>query len=111
MSMIFEITEATFDLVRESPIVALVVYSAKWCGLCKTVEPILEKLAEEYDKFITVCKIDVDSESAVAQNFYIMGVPTFQIWYKGAVLKQWSGVSPDFERDLRNKIDCVLEGQ
>jgi thioredoxin len=55
---------------------AIVDFYATWCGPCKSVSPILEELAEEYDGKIYIYKVDVDKEEELASAFGVRSVPT-----------------------------------
>lgn len=55
---------------------AIVDFYATWCGPCKSVSPILEELAEEYDGKIYIYKVDVDQEEELASAFGVRSVPT-----------------------------------
>lgn len=55
---------------------AIIDFYADWCGPCKTIAPILEELAEEYDGQIYIYKIDVDKEQELAGAFGIRSIPT-----------------------------------
>ena len=69
---------------------AIVDFYADWCGPCKMVAPILDQLAEEYpDK--KICKIDVDQEQALAQQFGVMSIPTLILMKDGVIINKMVG--------------------
>lgn len=87
-----EITVANFEtevLKSEKPI--LIDFWATWCGPCKTMAPIVEKIAEERTD-IKVCKIDVDQEPELARQYRVMSIPTFLVFKDGEVVKRDMGV-------------------
>jgi thioredoxin 1 len=55
---------------------AIVDFYAEWCGPCKTIAPILEDLAIEYDEQVIIYKIDTDKESELSSLFGIQSIPT-----------------------------------
>ena len=83
-------TDSTFEelvLQNEKPVV--VDFWAAWCGPCRMVSPELEKLAEKYEGFVEVVKVDVDANPAVSQAFNILSLPTIAFFQPG---KQPMGV-------------------
>jgi thioredoxin 1 len=78
------------DIVKsETP--TLVDFYATWCGPCKVMHPILDKLKVDMGDKIRILKIDVDKNQEVAAKFKIRGVPTFMLFKKGEILWQQSG--------------------
>lgn len=61
----------------------LVDFSAEWCGPCKMLSPILEKLATEVRGKATIAKIDVDEAQKIASNYDITSVPTLILFVDG----------------------------
>lgn len=72
----------------------LVDFWAGWCGPCKMIAPAIEELATEYDGKITVAKVDVDGEEALAARFGVMSIPTVILFNDGAEVKRFVGVQP-----------------
>ena len=70
----FEKKPDTFKYEGELPCV--VDFYATWCGPCRKVSPIMEKIAKEYDGKLTVYKIDVDKEPKLASTFGVRNIPT-----------------------------------
>jgi thioredoxin 1 len=80
---IVHVTDANFeDEVVKSSVPVLVDFWAAWCGPCKMIAPVLDKIAEEYDGKLKVCKVDVDANRDVPAKFGIRGIPTL-IVFKG----------------------------
>ena len=92
MTDIQHATDATFEelvLHRDRPVV--VDFWAAWCGPCKAVAPELEKLAAKYEDQVTVVKVDVDANPALAQAFNIMSIPTIALFRPGEQPKGLTG--------------------
>ena len=56
---------------------AIIDFYADWCGPCKSVAPILEQLADEYDNKVEIYKVDTDKEAELSELFGIQSIPTF----------------------------------
>jgi len=73
---VFEITAENFDKeVAQSEIPVIVDLWAPWCGPCKTLSPVLEKLAAEYDGKVRVGKVNVDQQPDIARAFNVSSIP------------------------------------
>ena len=97
---VFDATAASFeaDVIRaslETPI--LVDFWATWCGPCKSLGPILEKLAAEYHGAFRLAKVDVDQEQQIAAAFQIRSVPTVILVKDGQLVDGFPGALPEGE--------------
>ena len=80
------ITDDNFEPeVLKSEVPVLVDYWAEWCGPCKSIAPILEEVAKEYDGRLKVTKINVDENQQVPARFGIRGIPTLMLFKNGNV--------------------------
>ncbi|MCB1561470.1 MAG: thioredoxin [Xanthomonadales bacterium] len=75
----------------------LVDFWATWCGPCKSLGPILEKLADEYNGAFTLAKVDVDKEQQLAAYFQIRSVPTVMLLKDGQIVDGFPGALPEGE--------------
>ena len=86
------LTAEGFDEAISAAPLAMVDFWATWCGPCKILGPVVEKLAEEYDGKALVGKVDTDSEMSLAQRFGISAIPTLIFFKNGAELTRSVGV-------------------
>lgn len=91
---IIEITKENFEeTVLKSHKKVLLDFWATWCGPCKMIAPYVEQVAEEYPH-ITVGKIDVDTQQALAMEFGITSIPTLIVMENGKPVAQALGYRP-----------------
>ena len=95
---VFDATAATFEdtVIRkslETPV--LVDFWATWCGPCKTLGPVLEKLAADYNGAFELAKVDVDAEQELAAAFQIRSVPTVMLVKGGQLVDGSPGALPE----------------
>jgi len=79
---------------------------APWCGPCRSLGPILEKLADEYQGRIRVVKINSDENQALAGQFGVRGIPNVKAVVDGQVVNEFTGALP--EPAVREFIDSLL---
>lgn len=84
--MELKFTKQNFEKeVLQSEVPVLVDFYADWCGPCKMMGPVVEKLAEEMAGQAKVGKLNVDDEGALAQQYRVVSIPTFLIFKNGEV--------------------------
>lgn len=86
------LTKADFDKeVMQQSGVVLVDFWASWCGPCRMVAPIMDQIAEEYSGKVSVCKVNVDDESALASEYAVVSIPTIIIFKDGKQVEKLVG--------------------
>ncbi len=86
MASIQHTSDDTFNAdVLESDLPVLVDYWAEWCGPCKSIAPMLEEIATEYDGRMKVCKLDIDANEGTPPKYGIRGIPTLMLFKNGNV--------------------------
>lgn len=91
--MSVKITKDEFrDQVLNSDVPVLVDFYADWCGPCKMLGPILEAIGDEVEGKAKIVKVDIDAESALAEQFGIMSVPTMIFFKNGQAYDQLVGL-------------------
>ena len=102
-----DITAETFEETIEKNDIVIVDFWAPWCGPCRMVAPILEKIAKEYDGKVVVAKVNTDEDSKWAQKFGVRGIPTMLFISGGEILHQQVGALP--EPMLKNVLNEFLD--
>ena len=91
---VIELTDANFDAeVLKSEVPVLVDFTATWCGPCKMLSPIVEKIADENVGKFKVGKLDIDDAPGVTQRYGVRGVPTVMVFKAGEKTGQHVGVT------------------
>ena len=91
---VHEFNTANFDSeVLGADLPVLVDFTATWCGPCKALAPIVEKIADEFEGKIKVGKVDIDDAQAIAAKYNVRSVPTVIVFRGGAPTGQQVGLS------------------
>lgn len=80
--------------VEASSVPVVVDFWAPWCGPCRMVSPVIERLAGKYSGKLKVVKVNVDDNQGLAMKFNIMSIPTVMLFKGGRVLDQAIGAAP-----------------
>lgn len=101
------ITDATFEQQTKAETPVVVDFWAPWCGPCRAVAPILDKLAGEYDGRLTIAKVNIDDEPMWAGRLGVMAIPTMIFFKDGKEIQRIQGALP--ERQLKEVFETVLK--
>jgi thioredoxin 1 len=105
--MVTKVTVATFEAeVLKSDLPVLLDLYADWCGPCKMLSPIVDKMAEVYAGRLKVCKLNVDDDFPIAAQFGVQSIPTLIFFKNGEVVNKSIGYSS--EDELKSMIDAVV---
>ncbi|HEY6073483.1 MAG TPA: thioredoxin [Anaerolineales bacterium] len=102
------VTDAAFEkAVLQSPTPVIVDFWAPWCGPCKMVAPVLDKLAQEFDGKLLVAKVNTDENPEWMNKYNIQGIPTMLFVANGKIIHRQVGALP--ERMLREIVNQFME--
>lgn len=105
--MVHVVNDQTFmEEVMQAGLPVLVDFYADWCGPCRMVGPVVERLSAEYEGKIKFCKVNVDECPAVSQAFKIMSIPMLAFIKDGKMVDQIVGAVP--RNTIAAKLDTLL---
>jgi thioredoxin 1 len=105
--MAIEINEANFEeVVMNSDQPVMVDFWAEWCGPCRMIGPLVDKISDAYEGKAVVGKVNVDSNQEIAQKFGVRSIPTIVFIKNGEVVDKSVGVAP--ENVLTDKLDKLM---
>jgi thioredoxin 1 len=103
-STVFTANDLDFDqVVLQSPTPVLVDFTATWCGPCKMLNPIVEKLARDRAGSLKVVKVDMDDAQEISARYGVRAAPTLMVFVAGAKVKSHVGLLN------REKIEKFLD--
>ena len=101
------VTDAAFEkVVLQSALPVIVDFWAPWCGPCRMVGPILDKIAKEMAGKLVVAKVNTDEDAQWAIHYGVQGIPTMLFVANGQIVHEQVGAVP--EKNIRQLIDQFL---
>lgn len=105
--MALEFNDSNFESeVLQASVPVLVDFSATWCGPCRTLAPVIDELAGDYEGKAKVGKVDIDQAQETAAKFGIMSVPTVLIFQGGRPVDTLVGAQQ--KAAYQQKLDALL---
>ena len=101
-----QIADSFEELVKTNELPVLVDFYADWCGPCKMVNPVIERLAKEYKGKITTVKVNTEKKQNIAYQYSIVSIPTIMLFHKGRQLMRLEGAYP--YESLKAELDHNL---
>ena len=102
------VTDAAFEkAVLQNPLPVIVDFWAPWCGPCKMVDPMLEKISKEMGDKLVVAKVNTDENPQWATQYGVQGIPTMLFIFGGKIVHRQVGALP--ERMLREAVTQFME--
>ena len=87
---VINLNESNFDKVTSSEKPTLVDFWAEWCGPCKTMHPVFDRLVKQYSN-IQFARLNVDSSQSLAMRFSVQSIPTFLMFKSGQIIDKMIG--------------------
>lgn len=105
--MVADLNDQEFEQkVLQADTPALLDLWAPWCGPCRMIAPVVEKLAEKYDGKLNFYRLNIDENPQTPARYRVMSIPTLLFFKGGAVQDTVVGAVP--EQAIKSKIDALL---
>ena len=105
MAGYIELTQENFDATVADGVV-MVDFWAPWCGPCRMIAPVIDKLAADYEGKAKICKVNTDDQQELAGKYGIRSIPCIYFYKNGQKVDEIIGAAS--EQDFKNKIDSLL---
>ena len=105
--MVSEISDVNFETeVSKSALPVVVDFWAPWCGPCRALGPVIEKVSESYKGQVKFCKLNVDENRTIAGKFGVRSIPTVIYFKNGSPRFTTVGSVP--EKDFKAKVEALI---
>ena len=104
-SPVLQVTDGTFDGVVTSERPVVIDFWAPWCGPCRAIAPALEEIARERGELVTIGKVNVDEQPALAGRFGVRSIPTLLFFKDGLLQETLVGAVPKAE--ILKRLDSL----
>ena len=103
-----ELSDSNFEQkVLKSGDLVLVDFWAPWCGPCRMLSPVIEKIGNDYQGKVHVYKLNTDDNPNTSVQFRVQAIPSLLFFKSGKMVEQMVGVQP--EKEIRQKLDNLLK--
>jgi len=94
------------DLMRSKKKLILIVFESDWCGCCHMMNPIIDKIAEQFKEKVKICKLDYEDHKEMSERYGILNAPAIIFIRNGQVEEKVQGTTS--RKDLEERINTLL---